>query len=157
MLSLTCITIQQPWATLIARGQKWIENRPKPWHHRGLIAIHAGIGTRYLTRKQLSQEKYPAGCIIAVAELTLCTTPTMVRMKNRDLLAAEERMIGCGHTWKEIAQHKYGIDDSPFWLILENVRTLPTQVPATGRLGPWQAPDDVAAQVYEQLKAVPCC
>jgi len=37
-----CLTVRQPWADLIARGIKTIENRTWQTHHRGEIYIHAG-------------------------------------------------------------------------------------------------------------------
>src|SRR5262249_36141282 len=36
------ITIRQPWAELIVRGEKDVENRSWRTHHRGPLLIHAG-------------------------------------------------------------------------------------------------------------------
>ena len=36
------ITIRQPWAELIVRGEKDVENRSWRTHHRGALLIHAG-------------------------------------------------------------------------------------------------------------------
>jgi hypothetical protein len=41
---LRCITVQQPWAELIASGVKRVENRGRNVRcHRGLTGIHAGL------------------------------------------------------------------------------------------------------------------
>jgi activating signal cointegrator 1 len=37
------LTVRQPWAQLIALGEKTIETRTRLTSHRGLLAIHAGI------------------------------------------------------------------------------------------------------------------
>lgn len=37
------LTIRQPWAWLIATGQKDIENRSWPTRVRGVVAIHAAV------------------------------------------------------------------------------------------------------------------
>lgn len=36
------LTIVRPWANLIARGHKLVENRSRPVAYRGLLVIHAG-------------------------------------------------------------------------------------------------------------------
>jgi len=41
-MKLTCITIKQPWAWLIAEGFKTIENRTWQTNFRGKLGIHVG-------------------------------------------------------------------------------------------------------------------
>lgn len=38
---MKALTIWQPWASLLALGQKKYETRSRPFRYRGLIAIHA--------------------------------------------------------------------------------------------------------------------
>lgn len=42
---MRALTIRQPWATLIARGEKTIETRSWRTSYRGEVAIHAGLAT----------------------------------------------------------------------------------------------------------------
>ena len=42
-MSLACLTLHQPWASLIAAGVKTIETRSWSTKHRGRIGIHAGL------------------------------------------------------------------------------------------------------------------
>ena len=70
MAIIKALTISQPYASLIARGEKWIENRHWPTNYRGRLAIHAGKGTQYLSPTQL--RGYPTGCVLATAELVAC-------------------------------------------------------------------------------------
>jgi hypothetical protein len=38
------LTLREPYASLVAWGVKTIETRPRGTTHRGLLAIHAGLG-----------------------------------------------------------------------------------------------------------------
>lgn len=71
---MKAITIQQPWATLIAKGYKEYEFRTWKTKYRGDILIHAG---KKVNKKALEQFKYlnleyPLGKIIAQAKLVDC-------------------------------------------------------------------------------------
>lgn len=68
------ITIKQPWASLIAEGYKEYEFRTWKTKHRGEILIHAGKGVDRKAMKRFVHLnlEYPAGCIIAKANLTDC-------------------------------------------------------------------------------------
>lgn len=82
------LTVYQPWASLIALGEKEIETRSWPTNYRGPLAIHAGkrpFNTdSYLDRGLypfadalglpdiFSFDTLPYGSIIAVAELVNC-------------------------------------------------------------------------------------
>jgi len=50
---MKALTISQPYASLIASGEKWVENRTWATRYRGPLAIHAGRGTQYLSRDEL--------------------------------------------------------------------------------------------------------
>jgi len=55
---MKALTISQPYASLIASGEKWVENRSWPTGYRGPLAIHAGKGTQYLDRRELAEIDY---------------------------------------------------------------------------------------------------
>lgn len=68
------ITIEQPFATLIAEGIKEYEFRTWKTKYRGVILIHAGKG---IDKKAMEKYKhlnlnYPSGCIVAKANLVDC-------------------------------------------------------------------------------------
>jgi len=83
---MKALTISQPFASLIASGEKWIENRRWETKYRGPLAIHAGKGTQYLDRAQLAG--YPAG-VVAVANLAAC-----FRLADLDLLGDRLATVG---------------------------------------------------------------
>ncbi len=76
---MKALTISQPFASLIADGEKWIENRTWQAFYRGRLAIHAGRGTQYLDKEELAE--YPTGCIVAFATLTGCIQKKWLRAK----------------------------------------------------------------------------
>jgi len=68
------LTIKQPWASLIMAGLKDVENRSKPTHFRGTIAVHAGQGVSaegMAAHGDLLGE-YPAGAIIGTVDIIGC-------------------------------------------------------------------------------------
>lgn len=127
---MKAITISQPYASLIASGEKWVENRTWATRYRGLLAIHAGKGTQYLSREELA--KYPTGCIVAVARLTAC-------VRLCDELAGTSRVLcGCSRSFKDILFHSHS--QGPFCWVLEDVVKLDDPIPCVGKQGLWESP-----------------
>jgi len=81
---MKAITIHQPWATLIALGEKRFETRGWKTNYRGPIAIHAGkqIDMQALLVPEIRNgllrygitewNKMPFGSVIAIANLSRC-------------------------------------------------------------------------------------
>lgn len=70
---MKALTVCQPYAELIARGEKPIENRTWPTSYRGPIAIHAGKSRTWLCEGDAA--RYPGmdyGAVIATARLVDC-------------------------------------------------------------------------------------
>ena len=70
---MKALTICQPYAELIARGLKPIENRTWPTPYRGRLFIHAGKSRAWLDDDD--ERMYPGllfGAIVAVATLYDC-------------------------------------------------------------------------------------
>ena len=83
---MKCLSIRQPWAELIVRGVKDVENRGWPTEHRGALLIHAGrtwdrsdFDMGYLAPDALGDDGGLApedcvfGAILGVVELVDCT------------------------------------------------------------------------------------
>lgn len=126
------ITIKQPWAELIARGDKIIENRSWPTNYRGSLAIHAGKQPDKMTageRDFLESDRgivfpKPAelvyGAVIAIAELVDC-----IEFDSLPEALADDK-------------HAFG----EWCWILANVHRI-EPVKATGKLGLWQWDDSI--------------
>jgi hypothetical protein len=72
---MRAITIRQPWAELIIRGEKDVENRSWRTNHRGALLNHAGVGVDQegFGEHDVSEDDVDHGAIIGVVELVECT------------------------------------------------------------------------------------
>ncbi len=122
------ITIQQPFASLIASGLKRYEFRTWKTAYRGEILIHAGkrVDKEAMRRFENLGLEYPLGCIIARAVLTDCVP---VDDKLRESLRQENFPVYAGVT------------EAPSWqgygFLLERVESI-EPIPASGKLGLWE-------------------
>lgn len=134
---MKALTVRQPWAHAIAALGKTIENRT--WAHpyyRGLLAIHAAArwagddaAARVFELSGAYVLKTPMSAVIAVVELVdICT-----------------RLDGCDCG-------PWAIPGQCHWQ-LANPRQLAEPVPCKGRLGLWDLPPDVKANVTAQVRS----
>ncbi|MEK4003035.1 ASCH domain-containing protein [Paenibacillus sp. FSL H3-0333] len=134
---MKCLTIRQPWATLIALGEKQIETRTWRTAHRGELAIHAGMQVNkaicrmepyqsLLARYGYTADNLPTGKIIAVSRIADCCEVTPE-------LAQQGWPGGNEYVFGNYAEGRYA------WM-LEEVVPLVHPIPAKGRLGFWEYP-----------------
>lgn len=140
-MTLPAVTCRQPYAALIAIGEKAIENRSRNMTYRGEIAIHAGR-TPDLPAWQRLMASGPVapytvlGAVLAVADLVGC-----------HLADQDSTDVCCGpyglRTWNDRPAHH---------LVFANVRRLHTPVECRGQLGVgWPIPADVEHAIRQQL------
>lgn len=139
---MKALTVSQPFAELIAIGQKWVENRRWYTPYRGALAIHAGRGTQYLPRSELRH--YDIGCFVAVCELLDCVGLTW--LANGLQHPAWETRVG--RTIQEVLNHPH--TEGPVCWILGNVRRLSRPIPYRGRQGLFEVPDELLAEAIPQ-------
>ncbi len=125
---MKALTISQPYASLIASGEKFVENRRWETKYRGPLAIHAGKGKQYLSTEELKE--FPVGCVVAVANLTQCIHIDEVK----------KRKAGDGSLyWEKIAKHEY--TEGPWCWFLQNIRPMRHQITWKGAQGLWDVSD----------------
>ncbi len=134
---MKALTLTQPWATLVALGEKKIETRSWTTRYTGPLAIHAAksfpdwamelatsyeVFTRALQRHGLSAHQLPRGVVLATCRLKDALPTTSLLAPG---LATREWAFG---------------DCSPgrFMFRLEDVVPLERPVPARGSLGLWE-------------------
>ena len=134
---MKCLTIRQPWATLIALGEKQFETRSWRTSYRGELAIHAGMTIdtavcrmepyqSVLARHGFTAENLPKGAIIAVSRLADCCEVTPEQMQQG---------------WPGGNEYLFGdYTEGRFAWKLEAVSPLVHPVSAKGRLGFWEYP-----------------
>lgn len=124
---MKAITICQPFAELIARGEKLVENRKWRTNYRGPLAIHAGLSTKWLgVWPAISRDEareLPRGFIVATCEVVGC-------------LPLEEVPA-------EYYPHAFG----PFCWILQNVQRLAAPIPCKGKLSLWNPSQELLSQL----------
>lgn len=125
---MKALTISQPFASLIADGHKWIENRCWETKYRGPLAIHAGKGTQYLDRHELAE--YPTG-VLAVCQLVAC-------FRLADLDRLHDRLRDVGRTVEEVRNHEHA--EGPWCWMLADVEKFDEPVPYRGAQGLWEWP-----------------
>lgn len=148
---MKAITIHQPYATLIAHGDKRFETRSWPTKYRGPIAIHAGkqfnkeawieppIYDEIRKHGLLLPEDFPTGAVIATAELVEC-------YRIYDTIDNGIHIVRCPNDKYDFSKVEFvGKPESNFGFFeegrfaweLDNVRMLPEPIPAKGQQRLW--------------------
>lgn len=111
---MKCLSVKQPWASLIASGQKSVELRTWRTNYRGPLIICASASPRRGTQYEIG----PLGVAVCLVNLT----------DVREYQAGDRCM--CNHSPRELS-----------W-VLELVRELPP-VPIKGQLSLFAPSDDI--------------
>lgn len=129
---MKALTICQPYAELIARGDKPIENRSWPTRYRGPLLIHAGKSRDWLGDDDEEAALYavnvleiPFGAIVAAADLVACLHIQQAWPVH----------------WRHLQAHEHA--NGPWCWVLENVRRAPRAVPWKGAQGLWDVPTEL--------------
>lgn len=144
---MKCLSLWQPWASLIAVGAKTIETRSWATSYRGPIAIHAAkkwnrelrmLSLRmpciaYLatepTGTHAGEFELPLGCVVALAELWKCE-----QVSDQTYPGAPERDFG------DFRRGRW------MWH-LRDVRACAVRVEMNGRQGLFDVETDMAALI----------
>jgi hypothetical protein len=137
---LKAITIHQPWATLIAIGEKENETRSWATKYRGPLAIHAGKKLdkdacswypiiEVLELHDYTVDNLPTGAIVAYANLTGCHEVVGLKGSRSAYLNNHEVVEG-----KEFAFGWYDLNRYA-WKMTEVQKIDP--IPAKGQQGLW--------------------
>ncbi|WP_458414545.1 ASCH domain-containing protein [Schinkia sp. CFF1] len=144
---MKAITIKQPWATLIALGEKKFETRSWQTKYRGEIAIHAGktidkgafdevaIMEALLRHGIKSKEELPTAAIIATVDLVEChkVTADYMSMYDEEKAGTENGLLIEGNEWwfGDYTEGRYAWE-------LTNLYVLPEPIQAKGQLSLWE-------------------
>ena len=132
---MRCLTIRQPWATLVAVGEKQFETRSWRTGYRGELAIHAGKKVdkaicrqepfrSVLARYGYTSDNLPTGVIIAKGLLEECYEITH---------------DGNGEGWVIGNEHAFGdYTEGRFAWKLADMNLLKEPIPVIGKLGLWK-------------------
>src|ERR1019366_454296 len=146
---MKAITLTNPWANLVATGQKRIETRSWKTAYRGTLAIHSGKTLPVWARQAIKERPDlhaamydaqgappPMGCIVAVVSLmAVVKTEETADWHN---VSPRERTFG------DFTPGRYA------WLLGE-LQRLDKPIPCKGSRLLWTLPDDIYEQVKLQL------
>ncbi|GIO36228.1 hypothetical protein J41TS12_10890 [Paenibacillus antibioticophila] len=148
---MKAITIHQPWATLIAVGEKRFETRGWSTRYRGPIAIHAG---RHFNKEAwieppiydairkhglLLPEDFPAGAVVAIADLVGC-------YRIYDTIDNGIHIVRCPNDQYDFDKAEFirkpesdfgFFEEGRYAWELDNVQMLPEPIPSKGQQGLW--------------------
>ncbi len=151
---MKALTLTQPWATLVAYGEKRIETRSWMTHYRGPLAIHAGKGFPLADRNLCGREPFrsalrrvglgglglmapeqvlPRGAVVAIVNLSSVTPTETIDWRYPPSHATPD-------------EEAFG-DYSPgrYLWVLEDVVRLDAPLVARGSLGLWTPEPGVIA------------
>lgn len=118
---MKALTICQPYAHLIATGEKLVENRVWQTSYRGKLAIHAGKSRDWLDGEEPDPEMV-FGAVVCIADLIDCLP----------IEGIERGVYDRKYPWLREHDHTNG----PFCWVLANVRPI-KPVPCGGKQGLW--------------------
>lgn len=163
---MKALSLTQPWAALVAIGAKRYETRSWSTQYRGQLAIAAAkkfpMDCRALCTEEpfrgvleeaglsLLDLKALCGHILCVVDANGCVaTPAADTLLN---IASAFPVIPASWPAPATDEIEFG-DYSPkrYAWPLADVFRLPTPIEASGALGIWEVPEDVAEKVYAQL------
>lgn len=142
--TLPCLSINQPWAWLIANGYKDIENREWSISYRGPLLLHAG-------KKIDSRWFYPArhekkGQLYHSRAEQYDMDGIMPAHKDEYAIGA---IVGIAQLVDIVTDHESDWFEGTYGFVLENARTI-EPVPYRGALKLFPVPRSVVAHVWQE-------
>lgn len=126
------LTLWQPWASLVAWGEKQYETRGWSIRRRGLLAIHAaskrnwevqlGIGqlVQYSPHLAQCEQQLPYGAVLCIVNVVDC-------------IPTDDEALTVGYTERKFGNYAPG----RYAWRLELVEVFPEPIPAKGAQGLW--------------------
>lgn len=162
---MKCLSLTQPFASLIACGAKRIETRSWKTLYRGPLAIHAAKKFPPICRAICGAAEYrealkirdeydlPIGCIVAVCQLIDCVPTENVRICLKEDVQHRTE-IHPQWLWIPYEETYFGdYDEGRFAWVLNDVRPLAESIPARGALGLWEFNDPRMEEFFQSVKS----
>lgn len=134
---MKALTICQPYAHLVVRGEKLVENREWPTSYRGELVIHAGKSRDWLDDGDENEFSANGDPLVFGAALGTVRLADVLHIKR----------IGSGeydvkYPWLRLHEHTNG---TWCWVLLD-VRRFSMPIPWRGAQGLWDLPDSALAK-----------
>ena len=143
---MKALTIHQPYAELIAKGEKFVENRAWKTNYRGPLAIHAGKSREWFKNGD-QPDNYLFGAVIAVGNLVAC-----LPLKGMQEMSPKQRIWEAQLTIGDILQHSH--TQGPYcWIIKSVSRIEPIFI--NGNQGLWNWSGDITLEIMGNNATTP--
>lgn len=142
---MKALTICQPYAELIMRGEKLVENRTWPTRYRGPLLIHAGKSRNWLSEDNygIPISEMDFGFIVGVVKLVDCV----------DIVGGSSlSKMHIFHRWPWLDEHIHA--EGPWCWILDGVQRFQRPITYRGAQGLFEIPTEVVAHELEALENV---
>ncbi|HEX8221822.1 MAG TPA: hypothetical protein VF914_21720 [Chloroflexia bacterium] len=159
---IRCLTLTQPWASLVAVGAKHIETRSWKTDYRGLLAIHAAKAWTEDDQMLLAKEPFrtplrnagyhlphhlPRGFIVALCELVDCVQvlPGLPRQPFMLTSTGIRLDVQIPPEEPELSFGNYGL--GRYAWVLANILRLDEPIPARGYQSLWVPDEELKARI----------
>lgn len=136
---MRALTICQPYAELIARGVKRVENRTWEMLYRGPLLIHAGKSRKFLSGDNfgIPLTAMDWGAVVAAVDVVECFHIDRIEAERRK--THEHRRPGDFASHLEfLLRHEHV--EGPYCIVLANVRRFDKPLPFKGAQGIFDVP-----------------
>lgn len=137
MTAIPCLTLTQPWATLVAIGAKANETRGWSTRYRGLLAIHASKSYPRECRQLELEEPFAEALLAARARvvdpLPLGAVLAVVRLASIKQVQLQSDLTSVDPSELAFGDYTTG----RYVWALRDVYRLLTPIPASGKQGLW--------------------
>lgn len=136
---MRALTICQPYAELIARGIKRVENRTWATGYRGPLLIHAGKSKKFLSGDNygIPLAEMNWGAVVAVANIEACY----------DIFQIQKGTLPESHEFLRAHEHCEG----PYCFVLGNIRRFKNPIEARGEQGFFFIQNELVAAEVDAL------
>ena len=135
---MKCLSIQQPWADLIALGHKDVENRTWSSRYRGPVLLHAG--------KRFDRGHGLSDSWAVTADRLLVVNRAETRL---GVIVGIAEMVGCGG-WGQCNCSPWFV--GPYGFVMRNPRWFKWPIPWRGQLYFFDVPDDIVADALDEAE-----
>ncbi len=130
---MKALSVRQPWAQWIANGEKTVEVRSRPTHHRGTLVICSSAQPSPDFRDSVREHGLPLGRLVCVVNVVDCVPMT------------EEHFDAACFLWDDL---RVLPEDGAWAWILADARVI-EPVPQKGKLNLWKVDDAKVRYLYE--------
>ena len=152
---MKALAICQPYAHLIMRGDKLVENRTWPTSYRGPLLIHAGKSHKFLRLDpqglydldyRIPVEHMSFGEILGVVDLVECIEVKKLPMRIGKRIPYPNLTID---EMRNLLTHKH--TEGPFAFVLKNPRWFRKRISYRGQQGMFNVPEGITANQMEKI------